>query len=319
MNRRFVNPFLHYLYRLSAAFAFCRFVMVVILIGAVCGCKGWLTEPGDGARGPGITSQNPNIVGEGILAPRLLKDEEVMSKYIEAFPSDEYSVCRVPDVGDFYVDSMKDYIKERLCKGEIWELWNYRLLNQYIVPGSTVIDVGAHIGTHTIVMSRKVGASGRVYAFEPQRKIFRELVHNLRLNQIENVVPLRYAIGSEAAIVEMNPVWNKNEGGTAIGKGGDKAELRTIDSFCFSNVSLIKIDVERYEGHVLDGCRRTIRAFRPVILVEIAGESHHLDRNLAKNKKHDELILGKLKKLGYTVKKTEMIDYLAIPKERGWE
>ena len=212
-----------------------------------------------------------------------------------------------------------DYIKGKLCNGEIWELWNYRLLNQYIVPGSTVIDVGAHIGTHTIVMSHKVGANGRVYAFEPQRKIFREFVYNLRLNQIENAVSLRYAIGSEAGIVEMNPAWSKNEGGTAIGKGGDKAELRTIDSFCFSNVSLIKIDVEGHEDHVLDGSRKTIRAFQPVIMIEIAGGEHDLDKAPPKTKKHVKQILRKLQKSGYTAKKTVIIDFLAIPKDYGWE
>jgi FkbM family methyltransferase len=242
-----------------------------------------------------------------------------MSEYIEAFPEAHYSVCSVPKVGDFFVDSTDDLIKAMLCKGEMWESWNYELLGQYIEPGTTVIDVGAHIGTHTIVMSRLVGADGRVYAFEPQKKIFRELVSNLRLNGIDNVVPLRYAVGAEAGIVEMNPAWDKNEAATAVGKGGDQAELRTIDSFGFSNVSLIKIDVEGYEGHVLDGSEKTIRTWRPAIIIEIKGGEHDLDKLPPKDRKHVSMVLGRLETWGYTAKRTvdDWLDYLAVPEDNA--
>ncbi|NBR78651.1 MAG: FkbM family methyltransferase, partial [Alphaproteobacteria bacterium] len=52
---------------------------------------------------------------------------------------------------------------------------------------------------------------------------------------------------------------------------GDQAELRTIDSFGFRNVSLLKIDVESLEDQVLDGARETILESKPVILAEIQG------------------------------------------------
>ena len=56
-----------------------------------------------------------------------------------------------------------------------------------------------------------------------------------------------------------------------MGEGGDQAELRTIDSFGFRNVSLLKIDVESLEDQVLDGARETILESKPVILAEIQG------------------------------------------------
>jgi FkbM family methyltransferase len=240
-----------------------------------------------------------------------------MSEYIEAFPEARYSVCNVPEVGDFFVDTTDDLIKASLCKGEMWESWNHELLEEYTEPGTTVIDVGAHIGTHTIVMSRMVGADGRVYAFEPQKKVFRELVSNLRLNGIDNVVPLRYAVGAEAGIIEMDPIWDKNEAATAVGKGGDQAELRTIDSFDFSNVSLIKIDVEGYEGYVLDGSEKTIRTWRPAIIIEIKGgePSSTVSSPLPSPKDNENvsMVLGRLETWGYTAKRTNWHDYLALP------
>ena len=40
-------------------------------------------------------------------------------------------------------------------------------------PGQTLIEVGANIGSHTVGLAKRVGPTGKVYAFEPQRKIGR--------------------------------------------------------------------------------------------------------------------------------------------------
>ena len=109
------------------------------------------------------------------------------------------------------------------------------------------------------------------------------------------------------------------EAATAVGKGGDQAELRTIDSFGFSNVSLIKIDVEGYEGHVLDGSEKTIRTWRPAIIIEIKGGEHDLDKVPPKDRKHVSMVLGRLETWGYTAKRTviDWNDYLAVPEDNA--
>ena len=85
-----------------------------------------------------------------------------------------------------------------------------------------------------------------------------ETIEPAQLNQIKNAIPLRFALGFDSEIVEMSPSRQGNEGGTGVGKGGDKVELRSIDSFDFRNVSLIKIDVEGYEKFVIDGAWETM-------------------------------------------------------------
>jgi FkbM family methyltransferase len=136
------------------------------------------------------------------------------------------------------------------------------------VPGSTALDIGAHIGSLTLPLARLVGPGGVVYAFEPQKKIYRELVKNLELNNIKNVIPLRFAVGAEDRVIDMTPTVGR-DGTMRVGGGGDRAEMRTIDSFDFSNVSMMKIDVEGYELPVLKGAQRTIRMWHPAILIEI--------------------------------------------------
>ena len=247
--------------------------------------------------------------------PTVLADTEELRGYINAFPISSYERHEVPDAGQFFIDDTEDVIKRVIVAGRQWEAHVLELCERHIEPGTVVLEVGAHIGTHTVPLSRLVGPWGRVYAFEPQRKVYRELHHNLALNGVTNVVPLRYAIGSgEARIIEMNAPTPGNEGNTGVGSGGDRAELRNLDSFGFERVSVIKIDVEGYENEVLAGASETIRRNRPVIVTEIQGGHRYetappeiLDRI------HDTW--KKIEAFGYTVTHVESNSYIGLPNE----
>jgi FkbM family methyltransferase len=253
-------------------------------------------------------------VPQEVLAPRLLLDQQEMKDYITAFPTEKYARYNVANLGAFYIDKPSDVIKKVIVSGQVWENQIDNLLKKYVVRGSTALDIGAHIGTHTLRMAQLAGPNGRVYAFEPQKKIYRELVYNLKINQMSNAVPLRYAVGNSNAVIEMGATPEGNEGFTAIGSGGDKAELRTIDSFGFKGVSLIKIDVEGFEDPVLEGARETLLKNHPAILVEIlARNSNDASPEAAK------LRVANTKKiiedLGYSIELISNEDYLALPRK----
>lgn len=256
---------------------------------------------------------NPNVVDEALLRPALLREEpEWMSAYLAKLPEGVYKEYTLDTIGKFYLDDDKDFIKRFIKHNQVWEKHLVELFPKYIKPGSTVIDAGAHIGIHTVVLARLVGSSGRVYAFEPQRKLFRELVFNLRLNGMNNAVPLRYALGHTAGVVEMDSSTSGNEGGTALGKGGDRVELRPLDSFGFRNVSLIKIDVENFEDFLLEGAQLTIARNRPVLIIEIVGGFTYQDAPAGVRKRIDTT-RARLKEMGYKVQHIEYADYLAVP------
>jgi len=253
-----------------------------------------------------------NELATDILAPRLLDDVAEIEKYLAEFPIDEYTISSVNGIGEFYLDNIEDVIKDWLRKGKIWELRTVQLMSNYVRFGSTVIDAGAHIGSHTIVMAKLVGPNGRVYAFEPQKKIYRELYHNLKLNNLNNAIPLRYALGDEAGVIEMNVASIGNEGGTSVGAGGDKVELRTIDGFNFNDVSFIKIDVEHFEDHVLEGARNTIAIHKPILLVEIQG-GYNFDNAPEDIRSKVKHTVQKIMAMGYSVVRIGLYDYLGIP------
>jgi FkbM family methyltransferase len=243
---------------------------------------------------------------EPALAAQLLHDEAEIAAYLDAFPFTEYQIYDVPKIGKFYLDDNPAGVKARLRSGQPWEPHIIKELEKHVVPGTTVLDVGAHIGSLTVPLAGIVGPKGRVYAFEPQKKVFRELFYNVKLNELVNVTPLRFAVSSEPGIIEMNPVprgpggpMRGPDGKVAIGKGGDPVEARTIDSFGFSNVSVIKIDVEGHEAQVLKGAEETIKDFHPVILVEI------FERNL-------DTVRPILNGFGYSLRRITHADYIAM-------
>lgn len=227
-------------------------------------------------------------------------------------PKSHYKIYEVNSIGSFYLDNRIDIIKNHLRSGQVWEPEIVALLKEHIRTGSTAVDIGSHIGTHTITMSTCVGNKGKVVAFEPQEKLFSELVNNVRLNKASNVQCYRCAVGKDMAEIEMNPAVIDNEGGTKIGIGGDKAKMIPLDSLALENVSLIKIDVENLELDVLRGAEQTILKNKPTIIVEIMGNTYEPIPN--RNAKV-ESTLQYLKSLGYDTRyiANSWSDWLAIP------
>ncbi|NNM43354.1 MAG: FkbM family methyltransferase [Chlamydiae bacterium] len=235
-------------------------------------------------------------------------------QFIEAFPFEEYRVYSIPEEGSFYLDSIGDWIKDRLRQGENCELQIKALLQKYCKPGSHVIDVGAHIGIHSMRMARFVGPEGKVSSFEPQPKTVRELIMNRRRNGHTNMQIFPVALGNANGSVELSPLLEGNEGGTSIGKGGSGyfAPLRTLDSFQFSDVSLMKVDVELMEDAFLEGAKNTIIRNKPVILIEImAGHDHAVATGEIRQRIDNTIHF--LEQLGYVVERIHDCDYIAIP------
>lgn len=240
-------------------------------------------------------------------------NKEKMIDLIRGFPADAYQLFSVPKNGFFYLDGIDDFIKNHLKKGETWEGNIQKLIHQYAKPGTTVLDVGAHIGTHTLTMAHAVGNSGQVFAFEPQPKIFRELFLNMAVNNLKNVSFYWAGIGDREGIIELGPLNETNEGGSGLyGGTGQEVQLLTIDSLNLTNVSLIKIDVEGMEEQVLAGARETILANRPVILIEIMG-GHDFGQT-SRDARHQILhTIDKIEELGYKVTQLWRHDWIAIP------
>ena len=143
-------------------------------------------------------------------------------------------------------------------------------LHPYIPVGGGVVDVGACLGDHTLAYAKRVGAGGRVYAFEPNPIALDCLRHNLR--QYPQVVIWGDALGDRQGVcdVQPDPIMPGNLGMANVVKGST-IPIRTLDSVSMGwpRLDFMKIDVEGLEEAVLRGAERTIIRHRPAILLEV--------------------------------------------------
>jgi FkbM family methyltransferase len=259
-----------------------------------------------------------NLIGSEDLIDQgqreYLRSLSLPEEYIDAFPYDEYKVCSVPSQGTFYIETIKDSIKGLLAQGKPWEQGIDALIYRYTKPGTIALDIGAHIGTHTIALSHAVGKDGLVIAFEPQEKICRELCMNMQLNKCTNVIPVHCALGERDAVVGLLTPIAINQGGTYLTDNGPElVDLRRLDDFKIRNISFVKMDVENYEKMVLEGAWETITASRPVILLEIQGNGEQLTATGGNSAELTAATIHLLESMGYKVSLIRACDYLAVP------
>jgi FkbM family methyltransferase len=237
--------------------------------------------------------------------------------FFQNFSQKQYTLYHVENLGSFFLDESPDLIKDVLKKNQIWEPLINQLIKKYVKAGSSVIDAGAHIGIHTLTLSKATGSEGSVYAFEPQMKLFTELAMNLRVNRCNNVIAYRAALGNLSGKVRMQNSPKGHEGATEIGSGGDQASMITIDELELADVSLLKIDVEYFENKVLEGALKTIEKSRPVILLEIL-KVHGTD-SFDTTSSRVLTTLSLIEKMDYVLMNIERNDYIALPAEKSAE
>jgi FkbM family methyltransferase len=154
----------------------------------------------------------------------------------------------------------------------------YWLAPLFCRPDKIAIDVGASVGEYSYALARTAKA---VIAFEPNpalRRRFQRLngsrvrLENVALSDRNGTAELRYIEeASGFATIERR---NRLESFSRRDRIKTRIiETRTLDSFGFSDVSFIKIDVEGHEESVLGGADQTVSRNMPVLLIE--SENRH--------------------------------------------
>jgi FkbM family methyltransferase len=88
---------------------------------------------------------------------------------------------------------------ELLTEG--YERDTVRWVRRLVKPGMTALDIGAHVGYYTRLLSRLVGGAGRVFAFEPNPRTFATLQGNVQ--GCANVQPIQLALTDREGMARM--------------------------------------------------------------------------------------------------------------------
>lgn len=184
---------------------------------------------------------------------------------------------------------MRLYFDSQLSQLIYCEDFEYRerqFLEAFLRPGDVFVDVGANIGLFTLIAARFVGVSGRVYAFEPCTKAYLRLLANIELNKLNNVACYQLALSNTNEPLDMTisldgfDAWNSFTqpiAGTSFAI--ERVNCITWDTFAqqhglVGRVTMMKIDVEGWESHVLLGGRETLsRLDAPILQVEFTDQA----------------------------------------------
>jgi FkbM family methyltransferase len=193
------------------------------------------------------------------------------------------------------------FYTQRLRAGPYQKQNLLRLRNLCPTP-RTVLDIGMNIGMNTIEYAT---FAQQVVGFEPVPTTYQVALDNIALNQNHQDPSLGWwknadgtwasllpsgkmltenvALGPTPGNVEMHI--KKNDGHNRVANDGyttPKGKLvktntgyqrvsvpqKTLDSYNYTDVDIIKIDVEGYELQVLEGATNTIAQNRPIVQIE---------------------------------------------------
>ena len=166
-----------------------------------------------------------------------------------------------------------------------YEADNFNFINAQVKEGMTILDIGSHIGLMAVVFGKKVGNTGKVYAFEPTPSTSRILQETVRINHGNNISVEPYALADQKGKLSFyisnhladnsNSLVNNHR--TDRQESKVEVDVNTVDDFVkernIAKVDFIKVDVEGAEFKLLKGAQQTIRRDQPLIILAIHPDS----------------------------------------------
>lgn len=150
-------------------------------------------------------------------------------------------------------------------------------------PGMVCMDVGAHFGEVALHMAMKVGATGEVYAFEPEPSLYERLIKHAERNEKKmRICTVPAALNDRTGSATLYAA-SEDEDNQGLGSlMNSRPQLRrqvvvqttTLDAFVkqqkIERIDLIKVDIQGAEIRFLRGGHETFRKFSPDLLIEFS-------------------------------------------------
>lgn len=154
-------------------------------------------------------------------------------------------------------------------------------------PGDLAVDVGAHVGRHTIPMAQAIAPAGKVFAFEPLPSCREALTNEFTYHHPHlrpNVEIFDCALSNYEGRAEFNVAvdapWFSGLRDRGIYDSPTKlaklpVRVRTLDALFLKLPALryIKVDAEGGEYHIFLGGAECLKKFRPLVTFEFGANT----------------------------------------------
>ena len=204
---------------------------------------------------------------------------------------------KIEKVNNFWVPSNDVHIEQWKAGKPFTQ---NKCLNQFVTYCESqnkkfkrVLDIGAWCGTWSVAMEKYIR---NIDAFEPDKTHFACLERNVGRFS-DRIKSHRIAIGNKEESISLT---KEDATQTTRVDGAGEIPMFTVDYYNYSDVDLIKIDVEGYEMRVLEGAHKTItfndenQSNVQYIMIELNHNTEKYESSSLEVKKH-------IKSLGFKV------------------
>jgi FkbM family methyltransferase len=160
---------------------------------------------------------------------------------------------------------------------------SFYLLNKFSKNSNLIIyDVGANYGFLSLVWAKAtLKRNGFVFCFEPSPTVSKITEKNIFINGLNNTKLLKKAVGNMNGSIKIyDSLTTSNIEPTDNSKPVD-VEIITLDMFSdleqIEKVDLIKIDVDGIELDILNGAKKVLEKYKPILIVETNDDSRILE------------------------------------------
>jgi len=162
-----------------------------------------------------------------------------------------------------------------LLEQEDWFEKELPFVRTLLRPGMRALDIGASYGVYSVGMGKAVGASGRVWAFEPSHTTSRFLRHTLTSNGMTQVTAQDYALSDRAGRGRLSTLANSELNSLIAGpaEAGEDVRIDTLDETAaregIQAIDFVKLDAEGEEVRIVAGGQEFFRSEDPLVMFEV--------------------------------------------------
>ncbi len=164
-----------------------------------------------------------------------------------------------------------------LLEQEDWFEEEIHFIRKLLHEGMNVIDIGANYGLYTLTMSKIIGPSGKIWAFEPTSLTAAFLRKSILANHLTNVELVQAGLSDKKGTAkislnpdpEMNAITDEPDSGSKY----ETVELLNLDecenTYPWDTIDFIKLDAEGQEHNIVLGGKHFLSTRSPLIMFEL--------------------------------------------------